>query len=79
LSEPAYRRLRAESERSKRPATELAREAIDAWLEGARRAELHEAIARYADEHGGRAEDLDVELEASAVEHLRSLRPKRRR
>lgn len=29
LSEPLYRRLRAEAERERRPATEIAREAID--------------------------------------------------
>ena len=67
-----YRRLRSESDRRKRPATELAREAIDQWLDKAQEAATHEAIARYAAEHGGTSADLDVDLEAAAIEQLAS-------
>lgn len=67
LPEPLYSRLRAESERSKRPATELAREAIEQWLDRARKEAIREAIARYAAEHAGTSADLDADLEAAAA------------
>ena len=70
LPEPLYQRLRAEAERSRRPATELAREAIRHWLETRRRAALHEAIARYAREHAGTQADLDPALEAAALKQI---------
>jgi predicted DNA-binding protein len=70
LPEPLYRRLRAEAERTGRPATEIARDAIDRWLAEQRRATVHEAILSYARANAGSAADLDPELEAAAVEHL---------
>jgi hypothetical protein len=70
LPEALYLRLRAEAERSHRPATELAREAIDRWLSDRQRAAVHEAIAAYAAECAGTTADLDPVLEAAAVEHL---------
>ena len=72
LPEPIYRRLRAEAERTRRPATAIAREAIEQWLAEQHRAALHEAISSYAREHAGSKADLDLELEGAAVEHLRS-------
>jgi hypothetical protein len=70
LPEALYRRLRAESERSRRPATELAREAIRAWLAERHRLLLHDEIQAYAVEVSGSREDLDGELESAAVEQL---------
>jgi len=35
-----------------------------------RQSELHQAIAAYAAQHAGSAADLDLELEAAALEHL---------
>lgn len=70
LPEGLYRRLRVEAERTHRPATELAREAIDSWLGQRRKATLHEAMAAYAVACAGTTADLDPVLEATAAEHL---------
>ena len=70
LPEALYGRLRAEAERTRRPATEIAREAIELWLSDQRRAAIHEAIASYARENAGLDVDLDPELEVAAVKHL---------
>lgn len=70
LPEPIYERLRGEATRTGRPATQLAREAIERWLAEARRKATHDAIATYAAAHAGTSEDLDPALEAAAVEHL---------
>ena len=72
LSEGLYRRLRAEAERARKPATAIAREAIERWLSDQRREAVHEAIASYARENAGSAADLDPQLEVAAVEHLLS-------
>ena len=70
LPEEIYSKLREEAERSKRPATALARQAIEDWLRQREKAALRDAIAVYAAEHAGGDVDLDKELEAAAVEHL---------
>ena len=72
LPEGLYRQLRAEAERTQRPATDLAREAIDRWLLEERRATLHDEIARYAAAAAGTESDLAPDLEAAAIEHLRA-------
>ena len=70
LPPPLYRRLRAEAKRAQRPATVLAREAIDLWLAEQYRASVHDEISSYARKVAGTADDLDVDLEAASVEHL---------
>src|SRR2546427_528959 len=65
-----YRRLRAEADRSRRPATELAREAIDRWLADRQRRHIHDEILAYAREGSGTADDLDTELESAGLELL---------
>ena len=70
LPEPLYRRLRAEAERSQRPATDLAREAIDSWLVEQQRLLVHEQIRQYAMDAAGSEADLDSDLESAATEHL---------
>ena len=70
LPEPLHRRLRAEAEREGRPATELAREAIDRWLDERQRLLVRESIRAYAAQVAGSGDDLDDELEAAAVERL---------
>jgi predicted DNA-binding protein len=70
LPEPLHDRLRAEAKRSGRPATTLAREAIEAWIEERQRQAVHEAIAEYAGEMAGSPADLDEELERAGVDHL---------
>lgn len=72
LPQPLYRRLRAEAKRAQRPATALAREAIDLWLAQQYRAAVHEAISTYARRVAGTSDDLDAEMEAAGVEHLAS-------
>ncbi len=71
LSDEIYHALRAEAERIKQPATLLARMAIEAWLEQRRAAALHDELAAYAARHAGTAYDLDEDLEAAGLEHLR--------
>jgi len=48
-----HERLRAESARSGRPVTALAREAIEFWIEEQQRLAVHESIAEYAREMAG--------------------------
>ena len=72
LSEDLYNKLRDESHRSKQPATELVRQAIDLWLQERQRVALHEAITNYATKLAGSTMDLDQDLEAASIEHLLS-------
>ncbi len=77
LSEVLHDRLRAAATRSGRPATALAREAIEAWVEEREREAVHEAIAVYASETAGTSADLDEDLERAGIEHLLGTRRKR--
>lgn len=70
LPQPLYRRLRAEAKRANRPATALAREAIDLWLVEQYRTSVHDEIASYARIVAGTPDDLDPDLEAASVERL---------
>ena len=70
-------RLRAVAVRSGRPATSVAREAIESWVEERERQAVHEAIATYATEMAGTAADLDESLERAAIEQPRGRRRKR--
>jgi len=70
LSPRVYRMLRSEAERSKRPATEVAREAIEACLEQRERERTRDEIAAYAAASSGTAVDLDRELEQASAAHL---------
>ena len=80
LPEPLYRRLRDAAERTKQPATTLARYAIDTWLRQHRKAMVREAIAEYATKVAGTPDDLDEDLEKASLEHWREEpRPKRAR
>ncbi len=73
LPDSTYARLRREADRTRRPATELAREAILEWLDKQRLAETHEAVAEYARTVAGTVDDLDPDLEAAGVDQLREL------
>ena len=77
LSGPVHDRLRAEATRSGRPATTLAREAIEAWIAERERHAVHQAIADYANEMAGGPADLDADLEQAGIEHLVPRRRKR--
>ena len=72
LPEALYEKLKALAERAHRPATELAREAIDRWLAETHRAAIHEEIVRYASAVAGTGADIDPELEAAGIEHMGS-------
>jgi len=61
---------------AKRPATTLARQAIESWLRERKKAAVREAIAAYAAESAGSSADLDPALEAASLELWR---PRRRR
>jgi predicted transcriptional regulator len=79
LPEPLYRRLQEVAARANRPATAVARYAIDSWLRHQRRAAVREAIAAYAAGAAGSHEDLDPDLEAASLEALRRQPRTRRR
>ena len=70
LPDEVYRDLREEAARSSRPATALARQAIELWLHHRRKVARHEAIAAFAAEHAGTPLDLDAGLEAATIDHL---------
>ncbi len=70
LPDDIYEHLRSAAERSKVPATSIAREAIDFWLKQQVRKARHEAIAAYAAEAAGTSLDLDANFEAAGIEYL---------
>jgi predicted DNA-binding protein len=70
LPAEVHEALRGEAKRTGRPATVLAREAIEAYLRRRRRLTLHEAIATYAATRAGTVDDLDPALERAGTEHL---------
>ena len=70
LPEQLYRRLKHAAERQHRPATQLAKQAVESWLEEHERLLLHEEIAHYAAQVAGSGDDLDETLEAASLEHL---------
>jgi predicted transcriptional regulator len=59
--------LRREAAELRRPATALAREAIEGWLRERRRAVVRESIATYAAQHAGSVVDLDPVLESPSL------------
>jgi hypothetical protein len=77
LSPGLHERLRREATRTGKPATELAREAIEAALAERQRTVLAESIAVYAAAVAGTRDDLDPALERAGLEHLSG--PGRRR
>jgi hypothetical protein len=76
IPETLHRRLHAAAARRKAPATVVARQAIEYWLDESDRMAVHEAVADYARSMAGTSADLDEALEKAAVEHL--LGPKRK-
>ncbi len=70
LPDPLYKRLRKHSIRSHRPATAIAREAIDRWLDDQEKVLIDEAIGEYVRQMAGTSDDLDEDLEAASIESL---------
>lgn len=77
LPQGVYEALRDEAASLRRPATVVAREAIEAWLRERKRAGVRDAIATYALKHAGTAADLDPSLESASLELLRGKKPRR--
>ncbi len=73
LPDHIYAGLRAEAQRARRPATKLARHAIESWLRQSRKAARHRAISSFAAECAGTSLDLDPRLESATVELLADL------
>lgn len=70
LPDEVYSDLRAEAERTSKPATALAREAIELWLRHRRKVARYEAISAFAAEYAGSLWDLDADLEIASTDHL---------
>jgi hypothetical protein len=68
LPDQVYHQLKAEAERSRMPATSMARHAIQSWLAARKKTARREAIAAYAAEMAGTEFDLDPELEAASAQ-----------
>jgi len=68
LPQELHEMLRAESEASGEPATNVAREALTDWLKRRKRERRHAEIAAFAAEHAGTAFDLDRDLEKAGIE-----------
>jgi hypothetical protein len=77
LPKCVYEALRHEASQMRKPATVLAREAIEARLQERKRAVVREAIASYAVRHAGSSVDLDPALERAALEAWRAKKPRR--
>jgi len=70
LPEDTWAQLMKAAECARVPATALARQAIDAWLDDQRRAARHQAIASWAAEMAATDLDLDPKFEAAGIEYL---------
>jgi predicted DNA-binding protein len=70
LPEQLYARLRAAAKRQHRPATQMAKQAVEYWLAEQEKLALHEEIASYAANAAGSLDDFDSQLEAASLEHL---------
>ena len=70
LPEQLYTRLREVAKRQHRPATQMAKQAVEYWLEEQEKLVLHEEISNYAVNASESFEDLDYQLETVSMEHL---------
>lgn len=68
LEADLYDRLRDEADRAGRPATDVARQALDDWLKARRRQALRREIAEFAARAAGTPLDLDPGLEGAGIE-----------
>lgn len=70
LPDDLHEALRREAAAGQRPATEVARDALVAWLQARQRERVAHEIHRFALDEAGTDFDLDPELEQAGVEHL---------
>jgi hypothetical protein len=75
LPDQVYEDLKSEAERSRMPATSMARHAIQAWLAARKKSARRQAIAAYAVEMAGTEFDLDRALERAKVDFLLESEP----
>ncbi len=75
LPDLTYMKLRIEAKRTHRPATEIAREAIDRWLAEQHRLQVHDSVMEYALDIAGSPADLDEQLEAAGIESFLAMEP----
>lgn len=74
-----YASLMAEARRTGRPATQVARQAIERLLEQRRKEEIERELAEYVRDMAGTTADLDPALEAVGIEHWLGRVARRRR
>ncbi|MBI3097284.1 MAG: hypothetical protein HYY93_03425 [Planctomycetes bacterium] len=79
LRPESYETLISECRRSGRPATQVAREAIEWWIELKERLDRERSLAGYVEKVAGTAHDLDPALERAGIELMLARQPKRRR
>mgnify|MGYP001564139591 CR=1 FL=1 len=77
LDSALYQALMAEARRLGRPATQVAREAIERLLEARRREAIDRELLDYARAVAGTSADLDPIIEAAGVERLLGRRPRK--
>jgi hypothetical protein len=70
LPNQVYDELKSEAQRSRMPATSMARLAIQSWLAARKKTARKQAIAAYAAGMAGTAFDLDRALEAATIDLL---------
>ncbi len=70
LPDQIYDELKSEAERSRMPATSMARYAIQTWLAARKKTARRQAIAAYAAEMAGSEFDLDRALESATLDLL---------
>jgi hypothetical protein len=70
LPDQIYDDLKSEAERSRMPATSMARYAIQTWLAARKKTARKQAIASYAAEVAGTEFDLDRALESATLDLL---------
>lgn len=75
LPDDLHDALRREATADRRPATELARDALVGWLQARHRERVADEIRRFALAQAGSALDLDPDLEQAGIDHLRAGTP----
>ncbi|OFZ78267.1 MAG: hypothetical protein A2583_02285 [Bdellovibrionales bacterium RIFOXYD1_FULL_53_11] len=78
LSDETYIALRHASEKTKKPATQIARDALDYWLKEQENNAIKDEITRYAKSFAKTEFDLDAGLEEAGVDYLLNAEKKRR-
>ncbi|MBX3142719.1 MAG: hypothetical protein KF813_03100 [Trueperaceae bacterium] len=70
LSLELHTSLKAQATRLRTPATVLARDAIEAWIQKCKQEQLTEEIRAYAEAVAGSGDEFDKALEAAGIEFM---------